>query len=270
MEIQYLGTAGWYFTASGGALLIDPYFTRVPLRRLAFGPLVPDAEMVRRYTPPADWILVSHSHFDHLLDVPVVAQITGAEVYASRQSCDLLRVLGVPPKQMRPIAAGNRLALGPFTVEVYEVPHRQMIGRIPAYGPLREGLAPPLRARDYRMRELFSFRVEAGGVRVLVASGVEREPPVPTDVLLVGADASRAQLARILSAVQPRLVLPNHWDDMFRPLSEPARPSLQMPQTLGLLRRVDLVAWSAHVREHAPAARVLVPERFRFYDIRAK
>lgn len=266
MEMQYLGTAGWYFKASGGALLVDPYFTRVPLRRLAFGPLVPDAEVVRRHTPPADWILVSHPHFDHLLDVPVVARMTGAAVFASRQGCDLLRVLGVPSARLHTVEAGDRLALGPFAVEVYEAQHRLLMGRVPACGPLREGLVPPLRARDYRMRELFSFCVEAGGVRVLVASGVEREPSVPADMLLAGADASRAQLARILSAVQPRLVLPNHWDDMFRPLSEPARPSLCMPPALGAPRRVDLAAWAALVRELAPAARVLIPERFTPYD----
>lgn len=267
VQLQYLGTAGWHLSVEGCGLLFDPYFTRVPLRRLAFGRIAPSPAAVQRHTPPAGWVVVSHAHFDHLLDVPEVARMSGATVYAPRQSCELLGVLGVPPEQVCAIVPGDQLPLGPFAVEVYEVPHRVILGRVPAQGPLRAGLRPPLRARDYRFRELFSFRVEVGGMQVLIASGIEREPPVPADVLLVGADASREQLTRILGATQPRLVLPNHFDDIFRPLSKPARPSLHPLPGIALPRRLDLGAWASLVSRLASRARVLIPERFTAYDL---
>ena len=262
LTLTYLGVAGWQLQAGRSSLLVDPYFTRLPLWRLAFGRAAPDADVVAQHTPPGDWLLVTHPHYDHLLDVPEAARLTGATVYASEQGCALLGLLSVPGEQVCPIAAGDRLALGPFDVEVYRVPHRLTLGRVPAEGPLREGLKPPLRVRDYRTRELFSFHIGVSGLRVLIASGIDDEPEVEADVLLVGADASRAQLRRILGAAQPRLVLPNHWDDMFRPLSEPVRPSFRPPRRLGLPRRLDLDAWAAAVRELAPGAQVLVPEWF--------
>lgn len=265
--LSYLGVAGWHLQAAGASLLIDPYFTRLPMWRVVVGRAVPDADAVARYTPPADWILVTHPHYDHLLDVPEAARLTGAPVYASPQGCALLRLLGVPATQLHAITPDDRLELGPFIAEVYEVPHRLMLGRVPYFGPLPDGLTPPLRARDYRIQQQYSFRVTAGGVRILVASGIDGEPAVEADVLLVGADASRDQLERIMDASHPQLVLPNHWDDMFRSLDKPIRPSLAAPSRFGLPRRIDLDAWQARVKAAAPGADVVVPELFADYAL---
>lgn len=267
ITLTYLGVAGWYLQAGSGSLLIDPYFTRLPVWRAAIGWVASNPATVARYTPPADWIMVTHPHYDHLLDVPEVARLTGAPVFASPQGCELLELLGVPQMQTHLIEPGDRLELGPFVVDIYRVSHRRMLGRVPYSGPLRGGLTPPLRARDYRIQQQYSFRVTAGGVRILVASGIDDEPAAEADVLLVGADASREQLERIIEASQPQLVLPNHWDDMFRPLEKPIRPAMAAPSGLGLPRRTNLEAWRARVEAVAPAADVLIPERFSGYEL---
>jgi hypothetical protein len=107
----------------------------------------------------------------------------------------------------------------------------------------------------------FSFLITAGGLRVLLASGVREEPQVEVDVLLVGADANREQLAAILDATQPRCVLPNHWDDMFRPLSGNARPMMSPPTVLiPTFRRVNLQAFARTVRELRPGCEVILPD----------
>ena len=124
-------------------------------------------------------------------------------------------------------------------------------------------MRPPLRARDYRMDWQFSFRILIDALHILVASGIDAEPHVEVDVLLVGADAKRDQLAEILGGTLPFLVLPNHWDDMFRPLSQPTRPMIVPPPTiLPTLKRIDLNAWVRMVHALAPAAEVLIPNLF--------
>lgn len=269
ITLAYLGTAGWHLSAEDSALLIDPYFTRAGLLRVAVGRLRSDSAAVARYSPPADTLLVSHAHYDHLLDVPEAARLTGGRVHASPQGCALLAALGVPAGQLSVLAAGDWLHAGALSIEVYAARHRRILGRVPFAGPLPARLTPPLPARAYRMDELFSFVVCAGGVRVLVASGLDAEPAAPADVVLVGADASAAQLAAILGAARPRLVLPNHWDDMFRPLSRPTRPMLNPPARLALPRRIDLRVWAARVREAAPGARVLIPRPYAPLDLPA-
>ena len=61
-------------------MLVDPYMTRAPVEDEA-APLVPDEAAIRAFTPArVDAILVGHSHYDHLLDVPSIARRTGARV----------------------------------------------------------------------------------------------------------------------------------------------------------------------------------------------
>ncbi len=268
LTLQYLGVAGWHFQTGQAGLLIDPYVTRLSVWQVLFGRAVPDRALIRRHTPPAGWILVTHPHYDHIMDVPEVARLTGAPVYASSQGCQLLGVLGLPASQVHAVRPGDRLTLGDFKVDVCASRHRIIFGRIPYQGPLRPGLRPPLRASDYRIDRQFSFLVQAGGLRVLVASGIDEEPSVEADLLLVGADATREQLAAILKGVRPRLVMPNHWDDMFRPLSAPVVPMRKPPRRLSLpLKRIDLEGFARLVRELAPGAEVIVPERFRPYRL---
>ncbi len=259
-EIRYLGIAGWHLRAGEDSLLIDPYFTRLSLWRALVGYASPDVEAVAAHTPPARWVLVTHPHYDHLADVPAVARLTGARVYASAQGCRLLTLLGTPGEE---IAAGDRLDLGVFRVEVYESRHRTLFRGIPFAGPLRPGLRPPLRVSDFRVDVQFSFRIQVDGVRVLVASGIDHEPAVEADLLLVGADATRDQLATILGATRPRLVMPNHWDDLFQPLSKQARPMFIPPRgVIPSFRRIDLDAFARRVKELCPGAEVIVPCRF--------
>jgi L-ascorbate metabolism protein UlaG (beta-lactamase superfamily) len=268
--LKYLGVAGWEFSYQGKdtkvnpyRLVLDPYFTRISMARLVFGRAVPDKVVIARYMPPADAILVTHPHYDHIMDVPEAARISGAQVWASPQGCELLGALNVPASQICVMRHGDMVECGPFRVEVYESKHRKVFGGIPYYGALKQGLRPPLRGLDYRMDVQFSFRVTAGDVRVLVTSGIDDEPLVEADVLLVGADINRDQLAPVLEACKPRLVMPNHWDDMFRPLSKPIRPMMTPPPTpIPNLKRINLVEWEKLVRMLAPGVEVMIPRLF--------
>jgi L-ascorbate metabolism protein UlaG (beta-lactamase superfamily) len=267
VHLTYLGVAGWHFQAGADRLLVDPYFTRLSMMKMLLGRAVPDRAVIEAFTPSAEWILVTHPHYDHLMDIPAIVEQGGAMVYTSQQANDLLSVLGVPPDRMQVIDTGDRFTLGGFEIDVYASTHRTILGRIPYEGPLKDGLKPPLRARDYRIRQSFSFRIAADGCRVLVLSGIDEEPAVEADVVLIGADANRDQLARVLESAAPRLVLPNHWDDMFIPLSRQVRPMHHPPRGMTILGRLDLAAWSERVKDILPQAEVIVPERFAVLEI---
>src|SRR5438477_12973092 len=87
VRVTYLGTNGYQFEFKGHALLVDPYFSRVDLLSVALGPRIqPNTSRIndglRHIAIKADAILVTHGHFDHLLDVPAVMAKTRARLIA--------------------------------------------------------------------------------------------------------------------------------------------------------------------------------------------
>jgi len=256
---QWLGAAGWAFRAGGRALLIDPYVTRTGVWRVLFGRLQPDEALIHAVVPRADWIILSHAHYDHLADAPTIAARDGAAVYASGNGVQLLAGLGVPEAQLHQLTPGAQFTCGPFTITAYKAPHRRFVGRVPFVGNPPPTIQAPLRAGDYRFDWLCSPLIEVDGQRILVSGGVDGEPRVQADVWLVGADGAPKWYAEMLPIVQPRVVMPTHWDDMFRPLLSSMRP---LPDRMRPWRCIDLDAFQAAVARCAPKVRVVVPEPF--------
>ena len=111
VRITYLGTNAYLLQSRDAALLIDPYFSRVGLFRAALNlPVASRRDLTERYLPVRriDAVLVTHGHFDHLLDVPEVVALTGARLIASAASLQLARSAGVPSEKCVIVTAGRR------------------------------------------------------------------------------------------------------------------------------------------------------------------
>jgi L-ascorbate metabolism protein UlaG (beta-lactamase superfamily) len=266
MEFRWLGVAGIELRSDGQILVIDPYFTRMPFRRM-LGRVQTDGRLVADQVPRCDFILITHPHYDHLADVPGLVRNTGATALGSANACRLLAALDVPAQQVRQVGVGDSLVLGDFRVEVLPGQH----GKIPFAGlfnrRLSPRLRPPLRAWDYRMDGCFSFLIHAAGYRVLVGLGEYPDGAPAADLLAVGVVNSPESYQALLRRARPQVVVPIHWDDFFRPLSKPARPMLAPPAwTIPPLRRVDLAGFEQMIRHMSPATRVVIPEIFRPYS----
>lgn len=274
VRFRWLGAAGIELALGGEelanealateSLLIDPFFTRPPIWRLWFGRVAPNPARIPASLLRCDHILVSHAHYDHLLDVPVIARRTLARVYGSANTCALLRVCSVPNEQIHKIHAGDTLTLGSFGVDVLPARH----GWAPGYssGNVRTDLQPPLHLRDYVLGEYNSFLIQLPGLRLLDWCGVDTVDAPPADVLFMLPSSLPGYCEALLAAVQPRLVVPVHWDDIFRPLSQPLRPGFELPR-LGFppLRRIHLERFKETVQRIAPETKVLIPEVLQFY-----
>src|SRR5580704_8113268 len=96
VRVVWLGTAGFAIAHRGHVVLIDPYITRASLASCIALPLRPNIAAIARCVPRADAIVVGHTHFDHALDVPEIARLTGARVFGSSSAATLCRASGVP------------------------------------------------------------------------------------------------------------------------------------------------------------------------------
>ncbi len=264
---RWLGVAGLEFTYASQTLLIDPYLTRISFWQQFCGPVQSNLELVQRYLPRADYILVTHAHYDHLLDVPGIALRTGAVVYGSPNTCRLCQVLGLPGSQVHIIEAGTALDLGPFHVETALKEHMPLPFFTP--GPLPERLKPPLGVFSYRMDVDFTFMIEVSGLRLITSPGINWNLLPPCDALFVLPYHKMDYYRSLLKGGTVKRLIPNHWDDFWRPLDKPllsqhTPPNMAWPPLL----RFNLFAWKEKIEQISPGTQVLVPEIFKSYEIR--
>jgi len=233
VRVTYLGTNGYQFEFAGHALLVDPYFSRVDLWSVALGSRIqPNAsridEGLGHLATKADAILVTHGHFDHLLDVPVVMAKTRGRLIASASSVELVRRLSDTGALFADaVKPGDVRRNGPWKIRVLSATHDRLFGKVPFDQQLSR-TGPPQRAADWVCGEPLAFLIAVNGQRIYIDSGgtPAQVPPNESgsrriDLALLGVALpdSRDRLSAALVRLQPRYVLPSHQDDFFRPLS---------------------------------------------------
>jgi len=266
-KFTWLGNAGLRFKFQQSTLLVDPFLSRPHWRYLLGGRPRLDERHIQEHISHADYILVTHAHYDHLMDVPHIAQQTGATVFGSYNTHRLMEICGLPVTQLRLIYIGALIELPCMEVSVLPAAHAWL----PFYtaGKLKSNLHPPLRLQDFRMDECFSYYLLLmDGLKILVWSSISSRGAVPADILFLRAVASERWYREMLTAVKPRVIIPTHWDDLFRPLGQPMRPFFGPPRlAFPPLQRIDLGEFNSKIHKVDANCRVMLPEVFREYDL---
>ena len=105
--LEWFGTATFRIRHAGLDLFFDAYVDRLP----GLDPVgLSTAEIDK-----ADFVFVSHAHFDHLYGADAIALRTGATVVASPESARCLRASGVPEDQLLVVTGGETVQCGPAT-----------------------------------------------------------------------------------------------------------------------------------------------------------
>lgn len=102
--LDWLGCATFRLTAGETTLFLDAYLDRVPS--------APQPGITTEEVDRADWILVGHSHFDHLYGAERIARQTGATVIGSYETVRVMAAQGVPREQLMPVSGGERIRVG--------------------------------------------------------------------------------------------------------------------------------------------------------------
>jgi len=110
MKFTYYGHACFSVTAGGKTLLFDPFVTPNELARAI------DVDAIE-----ADYIFVSHAHYDHIADAARIATRTGAKVLAGYELHAWFNKNGVANTQ--PINPGGQYTLGFGTVKCVAALH---------------------------------------------------------------------------------------------------------------------------------------------------
>lgn len=224
LTLRYLGVSGYEVSDGKTTLLLDPTPTRPTVVDL-LRPLRPDEALGARLCPRADFILVNHAHFDHILDVPAIALRTGAAVVGSRSAVNLALSRGVPEDRTREAAPGAHFTLGTFTVDVRGSRHsalpwssNPMAGTIP-----RD--ARDLYYHEFRQDAVLSYRLEAAGTTIWFHPSSTYAPGelggLPARTLILGVSGEPVSVEKIrglLDEAKPARVIPTHYDNFLQPI----------------------------------------------------
>jgi len=254
VHVRFLGVSSLVVSDGTTTLVTDGFASRPSLWRTIATRIAPDDTAVAYLLERAELrraaaVFVVHSHYDHAMDAPLVARRTGAVLVGSESTANVGRGLGVPEERLRVIEPGVAMRFGAFRVTCLRArhfPHGMAMGEITA------PLVPPARAVDYREGGSYSVLIEhpAGTLLVQGSAGWVDGALAGrrADVALVGVaglatrdeEYTRRYLAEVVDAVGARLVVPIHWDDFTRPLTEPFVPFPRLLDDLDLtLRRME-------------------------------
>lgn len=277
--LEYLGAAGWRIGDGGTVILLDPYISRIlgpapPGRSISHTPgdtrptytmddvAAPDAAAIDSHVKRADFIFVTHTHYDHVLDVPYIAQKTGAMVIGTESTQNVLRAYDVPEKQLITVRGGEDYEFGALSVKVIPslhspLDHKHYFSSTTAPAGMK---SPLTLGQMHPEGGTLAYLIRFHGHQILAFGGmnyIEREiEGLRPDVVLVGAAASRSEIhdytGRLMRTLAfPPLVVPTHWDNFLIPYDASQQESLEALQSF--------------VREMKAASsktRVIVPKYF--------
>ncbi len=258
LDVMWLGVSGYCLTYEGVSIFIDPYVSRVPLRALLLRRrALPDSTMIERYAAAPGavaGILIGHTHFDHAVDAPAIARRHAAKAYGSASLVQLMRVHGLGHLAVE-IVPHQPYELGPFVVRFVPSRHSKLLfGRkVPMDGPLTcdqlHGLVPTA----YRCGPVYGMRIDVAGISLYHQGSANLDDGElakgTVDVFLAGVAGRQVTphyWERILPKLDPRIVVPTHYDNFFSPLGRP----------LDFVRSVDLAGVPDEVTRVARDANV--------------
>jgi L-ascorbate metabolism protein UlaG (beta-lactamase superfamily) len=287
VHLRHLGAAGWEIGDGERVILLDPYLSRLRITgqfgtyttpsqpgdtRRIFGPeddLVCDEAAVDAHITRADFILHSHSHFNHTIDMPYIARKTGATVIGTESTTNLARAGGVPEAQLLSVRGGEDYAFGDFSVKVIPSLHSALNGK-----HFFDSRVVP---RDFRGPRRLGTDVEGGTLAYLLRLAgyeilwfgsmnyVEREVQgLRPDVAMIAAARQRLEIhdytGRLMRALGlPRLVFATHWDEQSFAFGAPQDARLR-----------EAEVFVQEVKRVSPRTRVILPRHFERHTLPPK
>ncbi len=235
LEITWFGTTSFYISDGTDAIYFDPFITRPSLWKIiTFQAIQSDPEIVKKWISQEKRkkiraIFISHSHYDHILDIGELQKLTRAKVYASETAKNIAHGSGVELSNISFIQEYLTINVGNFEITVLPGEHpAHLWGMTFASGTIKNPIQYPTSVMGYEMGKVYTYLVKhKNGSIFFSASGVpsidHKKLNTKVDIVIQGIAKSTGYKNLIEKQVlpfEPKIIIPAHHDSFFRQLSE--------------------------------------------------
>jgi L-ascorbate metabolism protein UlaG (beta-lactamase superfamily) len=239
LTVTWLGVATLLVNDGNSALMTDGFFSRPSLLTVGLGSISPSPQRItgcleRAQVSRLEAVIPVHTHYDHALDSAVVVERTSARLVGGESAANVGRGHGLSEDRIVVARSGEMMSFGAYEVTLIESQHCPP-DRYP--GNISKPVAPPVKVSAYRCGEAWSAFVHhrPTGRRLLIQGSAGFVPGAlaghRADVVYLGVGqlGVRPQgyivdyWTETVRAVGAHRVVLIHWDDFFRPLTEPLK-----------------------------------------------
>lgn len=247
VKVTFLGATTLLLDDDQTQLMVDGFFTRPSLLRVATSkletdPVIVDPILDGLKLDRLEAVFVAHSHYDHALDSSHVVQrigekrsslsLTPTKLYGSASTLNIGRGADLLDTQMVEYEPNKELVFGRFRVTVLTSEHTPPTLFNNDLGEAIETqLSQPARFCAYKEGGSYDLLVKHGKQTILIKPSTNYRAgalkKIRADVVFLGTGRLGKQdrefqdnyYDETVGTVEPKLVIPIHWDDFFRPLS---------------------------------------------------
>jgi L-ascorbate metabolism protein UlaG (beta-lactamase superfamily) len=254
LTVTWLGVATLLISDGTSALMTDGFFSRPSLTTVVLGRVEPSLERIigcleRTRVRHLEAVIPVHTHYDHVLDSAVVAGRTDAKLVGSESAAHVGRGHGLAEDRIVVATSGEPMTLGAYQVTLIESKHSPP-DRYP--GVITAPVTPPAKASAYKCGEAWSVLIHhpQTGRRLLIqgsagfVEGALAEQQAEVVYLGVGQLGLQSEeymvdyWNEVVRSVGAQRVVLIHWDDFFRPLTQPLRALPYAADDLDVTMRV--------------------------------
>ena len=246
MKVTFFGTTTLLFDDGKDQVLFDCHFTRPSLAKYISGSeqtntALADEMLAKHRIDRLKANFISHTHHDHVMDMPYVARKTGALVYGSSSAVNVGLGGGVPQEQLIEFKPFETYTVGDYSVKILPSLHSKPTILNNDLGQTIDApLDPSCKLRDYKEGGSFDFYVTTKQKTYLIRPSfnyIEGQlDGYEADVLFLGVaglakadeNTEKTFFKETADKVKPSLIIPVHWDNFFSSLEKPVTgmPSL--------------------------------------------
>ena len=242
IKVTFFGVSTLLFDDGETQILIDGFFSRPSLSKVVASKYVgrkieSDTALINEIIDKYDMhrvagIFVSHSHYDHAFDVVHTTRKTGATLFGSPSTINIGRGGQLPESQLQEFRANIDTTLGKFIIRVLPASHSPHNRMKDTGEEISEPFSQPAKLAQYAEGGSYDFYIQHGGHSMFVKASPNYEKDalkgLQADVVFLGIIQINKEsdhwqekfYEENVRTLKPSLLIPIHWDNFFKPLSD--------------------------------------------------